>query len=58
MPLHHCIQYRSQRLGANRPISKQITSTLNLPHQTLENWQRFDKVGKLKGVSGTVFTLN
>lgn len=32
----------------------QVAATLGMPHQTLENWLRVDKVGKLTGIDGKV----
>ena len=36
--------------------ASQVASTLNMPHQTLENWLRIDKAGNLKGVGDKVVT--
>ena len=36
----------------------QVASTLGMPHQTLENWLRADKLGKLTGVGDKVVTQN
>jgi transposase len=34
----------------------QVASTLSMPHQTLENWLRVDKAGKLTGAGDKVVT--
>jgi transposase len=34
----------------------QVASMLSMPHQTLENWLRVDKAGKLTGVGDKVIT--
>ena len=37
--------------------ARQVASTLGMPHQTLHNWLRADKLGKLSGAGERVVTL-
>ncbi len=35
---------------------KQVATTLDMPHQTLDNWMRADNLGKLSGTGERVVT--
>jgi len=46
------------RLVKSGQTAMQGTSTLGMPHQTLDNWLRADRLGKLSGAGERVLLRN
>lgn len=54
----YIIAFKQEAIRLVKPgqSAGQVASTLSMPHQTLENWLRVDKAGKLTGVGDKVVT--
>ena len=55
----HTIELKQEaiRMVKSGQPARQVASTLGMPHQTLHNWLRADKLGKLSGAGERVVTL-
>ena len=55
----HTIELKQEaiRMVKSGQPARQVASAIGMPHQTLHNWLRADKLGKLSGAGERVVTL-
>ena len=55
----HTIELKQEaiRMVKSGQPAMQVASAIGMPHQTLDNWLRADKLGKLSGAGERIVTL-